>query len=365
MADPLLSSASQLAPSVEPKTSFFDQGLATNIMQRYALSSENRAFAEETVKSAAAIDDMRYRQAQQARQSVVWDREDEDYKTKKEYEDLRGQVLVDVAGLDENAEDFDVKVAGLLKSNPMLGEDTAVKSILASKENKRSQMLAQRERDATRMSAIAETVGQWGGKMEDILTPEGTIDYTKFAAIGAKRTQELTDLERSKIQYTRGVDAEDRMDTDMGNLYGKDDWQALKSLTPSGLDRAASDRAAAVLTAAEKQGVQLDPAAIEAATKNVLTTSKDAFVASILPASGSSEPSDGFLSPSAAAERDKRKAVVKSVGDLWNVLHRRASTVPTNAVPPQAGQPASAGAPPKPAAQPNQNAEDYIQSKLR
>lgn len=180
MADPLQTTAESFAPS-RPSTNFFDPSQSQDVLSRYAVAGRNVAEQEKTAELASRLAASRLQRAEERnraadrelnletrrRQNVVWGREEEDYKAKKDFEATRGKVIISVSDALRDSvgkDDFLNKLA-ILQSElpPEAREDDAVKSVVENylkdhefrnMERKQNEQLNRRANLAVRAKAV-------------------------------------------------------------------------------------------------------------------------------------------------------------------------------------------------------------------
>jgi hypothetical protein len=192
MFNPLTSAASQVVP-VQPTTSFFDTSASLGVMERYGMSAGARSAAEEGFKSMAGI-------AATSHQLRALDREDLAYEEKRDFENTLGQFVIGLAQLDEDADDFDEKVAGML-ADPRALDNETVRAIYNLKVQQRSEKTRLREVAAERNAAILESWSRAGFAPADITDETGMFDSTRAAT--AKRMQSAVDGLRQQADEAR------------------------------------------------------------------------------------------------------------------------------------------------------------------
>jgi hypothetical protein len=194
----LVSSAAEVDSQVEPATKFFDPSASLGIMQRYGMSGQSRAFAEDALKSANEIDQAVNYDPINRRNDLErhdWAREAKDkadlaYDEKKNFETTLGTFLVDFARLDENADDFDEKLTQFI-SDPRALNNEAVRSIYNLKVGQREQASRQKEVAGSRNNAVLESWSQSGYDPADITNDAGMFDPTKAAKARQKESAEV------------------------------------------------------------------------------------------------------------------------------------------------------------------------------
>jgi len=147
MADPLQTTAESFAPS-RPSTNFFDPSQSQDVLSRYAVAGRNVAEQEKTAELASRLAASRFQRAEernraadrelnletQRRQNVVWGREEEDYKAKKDFEETRAGVIIGISDTLRDSVGTDQFLDKLtqLQSElaPEAREDDAIKSIV-------------------------------------------------------------------------------------------------------------------------------------------------------------------------------------------------------------------------------------------
>lgn len=327
MADPLTYAAAQVAPGVRPATNFFEPSESLNIIDRYTLSMQARAFAEGALKSADEIDERANFNPQQRRNTLEkheWDRtlkdrEDLAYKEKKEFEAARGQFLIQIAGLNDEDEQFDTQLSEVLGADPRLADDDAVKQIINIKLQNRENRIQQGEYDR-RFDKEAAARAAADGAPVDKLTDPATGKFD-FAGYGKWKFEQEQSAAKGK--------AADAARDDARKTYG-DDEPVISAGAAEDLEPVVTARKTGLTDAAKNQGIGLTGNLDDLVAK-APTLGKNAFIASVLQLSGSSgAPKDekeaaDLLSLLAqdTSQANKYRTVMGAAGELWNAANRK------------------------------------------
>ena len=321
---PLDTAAAEIVP-VTPRTNYFDPGFSRDVTFRYAQSAQNRAFAEDALKSADAIDQYgRYNPARRdyeiarmdREQNTIWDREDEEYNRKKEFEDVRGQYAIELAQLKPDDPALLEKVAAL-SADTLASEDPFIKSIVNIKLRERDDLQRDQQREAEYEKRFADDIGMtFGVDTASLLGEDGRVDRLKVAALvqGKRRDEVIADV-------TKEIREEEKI------AYG-DDLSVVDARDRGSLGRILDDRKKSFLAAAERQGAPVDPAVLDNVVASAGSLTKDMFATQIVKAAGESVPEDAtigeLLSASAAdkAKTQRIRALVNSAHGLWNAAHK-------------------------------------------
>lgn len=180
MADPLQTTAESFAPS-RPSTNFFDPSQSQDVLSRYAVAGRNVAEQEKTAELASRLAASRFQRAEERnraadrelnletrrRQNVVWGREEEDYKAKKDFEATRAGVIVGISDTLRDSVGTDQFLDKLtqLQSElaPEAREDDAIKSIVTlysrehdflNMERKQNEQMEKRANLSARAKAV-------------------------------------------------------------------------------------------------------------------------------------------------------------------------------------------------------------------
>lgn len=337
MANPLYSSAAEVMP-VQPTTRFFDPGESLGIMQRYGMSSANRAFAEDALKSANEIDkaanfdpiNRRNELEQHEWNRKIKDRQDQEYEEKKTFETTLGTFLVDMAKLDETADDFDEKAAALL-ADPAAANHDAVKAVYNLKVGQREQVLRERA-----VKAEKENTLEWKLATEAGVDPTSLYDEDGELDIG-KTAEAIRALQDRKIQAEAG---KEHLETLQKAVNPRNSY--LLDATPERLEAAETGFKTGLIAAAKRQNLPVaDTAAIDDALGK--EPSKAAFVAQILDlgnkqTDGTPNSADRVIKIINGEEKvdDATKKLVDAAEDVWDVrfAKRQRAGKPTAATTP-------------------------------
>lgn len=333
-ANPLLTAASTLAP-VQPTTGFFDPSMSLDIMQRYALTGSERAFAEDALKSSDMIDRLANYEPQQRqfelerqdKQRELWDRDDEEYVKKKEFESVRGEFLESLASIPFDDPEFDNKIAGLM-ADPEAANDDAVKALLNFKVGRREQMesaaLRERQYQERKGAELMEMLGGSGMSNEEIrsfVKEDGTFDDQAAIFHMARRAY------GTKQRELQQQSAEER--------YGKYDPTVLDARNREDLDEVVKDRRAAINNITSSYNFGLSPDA-DKIIENATNYDSATFEAAILEDLTNAADANGQPAYDNTKAGDK-KAVRDAARSLWAAAHRRLTLPPKQAAEPAGG----------------------------
>jgi hypothetical protein len=173
---PLDTAASGFIP-VRPSTNYLDPSLGLNIMQRYGMSSQDRAFAEGNLKSA-------YDTKRMSADMRAIDREDEAYLEKREFESSLGEFLVELSRVDETDPEFDTRLASLI-SDPRALENDAVMAVYKLKvgnrdRDRQASQAEQQYQERLKMDIVSQIGAE---RFPEVLGPDGKVDYMKVGAL--------------------------------------------------------------------------------------------------------------------------------------------------------------------------------------
>lgn len=334
MANPLISSAAEVGSPVEPTTKFFDPSASLGIMQRYGMSGQSRAFAEDALKSANEIDQSVNYDPQNRRNDLErhnWNREakdkaDLDYEEKKTFETTLGTFLVDFAKLDENADDFDEKLALMIKDPRALDND-AVKSIYNLKVNQREQASRLKEVNNARNNAVLESWAGAGFDPVDITDETGAFNPGKAAQ--AKRKTDTATLQSKAAAQDR----EDRLkfyngDKDVADATTEEQVEPLFKVRSKVFLESGAPLAVSTTPPAEGQPSEFDVLNAEAPglTAEQYLARLMKFDISGDALSGLTDPTERYLaimSRGAAAKDPSLAPAAKAALGMWSAAHAR------------------------------------------
>ena len=279
MANPLITSASEVDSRVEPATKFFDPAASVGIMERYGMSGQSRAFAEDALKSANQIDAAVNYDPQNRRNDLEtheWNRKvqgraDVEYGRKKEQEDAFGAFAKEVYQLDFDNDPDAEKKLGAMASNPLLAGYEPARAILNHRFGEVEVRRKAADQDNDYEKRLADELGSNGFTV--VRGDDGKIDRTK--TFGQVREDKLG-VAKDK--------AEKEFRAEQTNVVGKErvhyldmDYAQLDSEIKSGVTNLAKSATA--------QGIELKVANAEAA-QTLLNSDpampKEAFVAQVL-----------------------------------------------------------------------------------
>lgn len=331
--NPLAAAASTLVP-VAPATSYFDTSVPLDIMHRYAMASGDLEVTRELVKAreeakAATFGDVERQafadRADMARESftrekTLWDREDEKYAEKKEFEDVRGEFLESLASIPFDDPEFDDRVASLM-TNPAAAEDDAVKALLNYKIVRRSKL----EDDAREEARFnAREAMQWGEALGSVgVTPEVLAAFTDPGTGALDRLGLATALAGQKFRIDQSSLQRKRDE----ETYGRDPV-VVEARDGKSLDKVVEDRKKAVANVAQKLGWTF------AADLDSVVAAADSHDPSSMEAALFGKPVEELDPLAAEATAQEIQAGRAAVRSLWNAAHRR-STLPEPAPAPK------------------------------
>jgi hypothetical protein len=330
MPSPLLSAAAEVGSPVEPATKFFDPSASLGIMQRYGMSGQSRAFAEDALKSANEIDQAANYDPINRRNDLerhTWAREAKDksdlaYEEKKTFENTLGTYLVDFARLDENADDFDEKLAAMT-ADPRALDNEAVKAIYNLKVNQREQLSRQKLQTMEYEKRLGDEIIQLtGAKPEEVWQPDGNVNRDNMPTLFTAKA-----IAKSQSEQAEKVRAETL------DEIGKDN-AILLDQPYEDVSKSRSSRAKGTVDAATAQKIPLFKATDKEIT-DLLDANpdmpKEAFIAQVvdlgkvlsLPAGTDPNGTAGILASltNRAELPPALKPLVKSLDDTW-AAHR-------------------------------------------
>lgn len=232
MADPLTTVASEFAPR---PVDLFDPRESGDIYNRWSNAAAGFDTAANTFKAAREVEDLQADREIRNRNKLIFDREDEEYKQKEEFEDAKGELLWNMVDLDPLADDYEDKITTMLAGSPQLADDEAFKSMVNvglkraerlrdSKERERLERLREDEQEAD-LLAILGAAGADDNFVAGLRNPEtGRINLKQAALAAGQKKYEaatkatLNDLvadERDKVIRTFADDSslQDRVKT--------------------------------------------------------------------------------------------------------------------------------------------------------
>jgi hypothetical protein len=326
MPNPLLTSAAEVIP-VQPTTRFFDPGESLGIMQRYGMSAANRAFAEDALKSANEIDraanydpiNRRNDLERHGWNRTIQDREDKDYMEKKEFESTLGTFLVDMAKLDETADDFDERAAALM-ADPAAANHDAVKATYNLKVSQREQFMRERAARADKENTLEWRLATDAGIDPTSLYTDGKLDITKTA-----------DAIRTLQERESGAkSAKDQMEALKKSV--SDDSQYLLDLPQEALTEMLPGRVRGLVEGASAQGLETPGTdGVLALLEGNPDIGKNAFIAQILDLGKRLEIPDGddrdarlaAILNTRAELPEQLKPLVRDAERVWDVHQAR------------------------------------------
>jgi hypothetical protein len=357
MANPLIASAAEVDSRVEPATKFFDPAASVGIMERYGMSGQSRAFAEDALKSANEIDKASNYDPQNRRNDLEtheWNRKvqgraDVEYGRKKEQEDAFGAFAKEIYGLNFDTDPEAENKLGAMASNPLLADYEPARAILNHRFGEVEVRRKAADQDNDYEKRLADELGSNGFTV--VRGDDGKIDRTK--TFGQVREDKIGAAKAKDAEKVRGETLEE---------IGKDN-AILLDQSYEYVTQSRSSRAKGTVDAAAAQKVPLFKSTDKDITSLLDATPdmpKDAFIAQVvdlgksIPIPEGADPMTAYL----AALNNKAelppalKPLVQSLEDTW-AAHR---VMLRKAPPKKADAPAAAGAPPAPV---DTDASDY------
>lgn len=191
MADPLTAAASEFAPR---PSDLFDPRESGDIYNRWANAAAGFNTAREVNQGVAEAEDQGFRRERARQDKIIFDREDAEYKDKLDFEEAKGELLLNLADAMREG-DYEEKVNTMLATTPQLADDEAFKSMVnvgklrydrirEDKERERLERIREDEQEAD-LLAILGAAGADEKFVQGLRNPETGRINLKQAALAA------------------------------------------------------------------------------------------------------------------------------------------------------------------------------------